>query len=61
MLQLRVHLMVAREILERLGSWLKKHGCKKESLNERSSVGKDAQWRQGGHGFNPIPQWHLVN
>ena len=26
-----------------------------------SSVGKVAQWRPGGHGFNPyIPQWHLV-
>ena len=27
-----------------------------------SSVGKVAQWRPGGHGFNPyIPQWHLAN
>ena len=25
-------------------------------------VGKVAQWRPGGHGFNPyIPHWHLVN
>ena len=27
-----------------------------------SSVGKVAQYRPGGHGFNPyIPQWHLLN
>ena len=34
----------------------------REIPNGCSSIGKVAQWRPGGHGFNPyIPQWHLVN
>ena len=38
------------------------HKGERESPNGCSSVGKVAQWRPGGHGFNPyIPQWHLVN
>ena len=36
-------------------------GGQKVCLDGCSSVGKVAQWRPGGHGFNAcIPQWHLV-